>query len=191
MSECQAIQNRLPQNWKKIDQNNKIRVFSRLMLQGRVAAALRWITDNNADQVEVTPDVINQLSAKHPKAAPPATDKLIVGDIPVVEPVIFDNIDADLIYKAAKLTKGSSGPSGLDADIWRRILCSKSFGHVSSDACDAVARTCRRLCTEYVDPNTIAPLMNCRLIPLAKNPGIRPIGIGEVLRRINARWKAA
>ena len=24
----------------------------------------------------------------------------------------------------------------------------------------------------------------CRLIPLAKNPGIRPIGVGEVMRRI-------
>ena len=99
-----------------------------------------------------------------------------------MEPVIFENIDASTIERAAKLTKGSAGPSGLDSDTWRRILCSKSFNKCSGDACDAIARMCRRLCTEYVDPSTINALMACRLIPLDKNPGVRPIGIGEVLR---------
>ena len=101
-----------------------------------------------------------------------------------VEPVIFDNIDAIAIERAAKRTRGSAGPSGIDADTWRRILGSKSFGKGSADVCDAIARMCRRLCTEYVDPSTISTLMACRLIPLDKNPGVRPIGIGEVLRRI-------
>ena len=35
-----------------------------------------------------------------------------------------------------------------------------------------------------VDPSSIEALTACCLIPLNKNPGIRPIGIGEVLRRI-------
>ena len=30
----------------------------------------------------------------------------------------------------------------------------------------------------------VLKLTACRLIPLAKNPGVRPIGVGEVLRRI-------
>ena len=32
-------------------------------------------------------------------------------------------------------------------------------------------------------------LVACRLIPLNKNPGLRPIGVGEILRRIS--WKVA
>ena len=35
--------------------------------------------------------------------------------------------------------------------------------------------------------SSISPLMACRLIPLDKNPGLRPIGIGEVLRRITGK----
>ena len=42
-----------------------------------------------------------------------------------------------------------------------------------------------RLCTQYVDPNTLKPFTACRLVTLEKKPqGVRPIGIGEVLRRI-------
>ena len=37
---------------------------------------------------------------------------------------------------------------------------------------------------ESVDPKSIEGLVACRIIPLHKSPGIRPIGVGEVLRRI-------
>ena len=49
----------------------------------------------------------------------------------------------------------------------------------------------KRLCKEQVDPECISSLLNCRLIALAKEPpsieeevGVRPIGVGEILRRI-------
>ena len=35
-----------------------------------------------------------------------------------------------------------------------------------------------------IDPNALAPLLASRAIALDKNPGIRPIGIGDVFRRI-------
>ena len=43
----------------------------------------------------------------------------------------------------------------------------------------------RTLYTQYIDPMTIEPLVANRLIPLGKGEGaVRPIGVGEVLRRI-------
>ena len=99
--------------------------------------------------------------------------------------LIFDGVNADLVRKSAIRTKGSHGPSGLDADFWSKFLCNSIFGNPSDDLCHATALLARMLCSEeLVDPKSIEGLVACRLIPLDKSPGIRSIGIGEVLRRI-------
>ena len=68
---------------------------------------------------------------------------------------------------------------------WRH-LCT-SFRTASSDLCHSLASVARRISTSFVDPDTSQPLLNCRLIALDKNPGVRPIGIGETSRRIIAK----
>jgi len=42
----------------------------------------------------------------------------------------------------------------------------------------------KRLCTELVDPASIAPLTPNRLIALNKNHGVHPIGISDTARHI-------
>ena len=47
----------------------------------------------------------------------------------------------------------------------------------------------KKIAIEIVDPMTLEGYTSCRLIPLDKDPGntniqIRPIGVGEVMRRI-------
>ena len=64
---------------------------------------------------------------------------------------------------------------------WRRFCT--AFGQRSNDLCSALAAVARRLCTEYVDPTPLLAYTACRLIPLNKCPGVRPIGIGEVVMR--------
>ena len=71
-------------------------------------------------------------------------------------------------------------PSGVDAYAWRRF-CS-SFKSASADLCNALAGVARRLCTARVDPEGLSGFVACRLVPLV--PGVRPIGVGEVPRRI-------
>ena len=54
----------------------------------------------------------------------------------------------------------------------------------SKNLCEALSDIGKRLCTEEVNPLYLQPYNSSRLIPLDKAPGIRPIGIGETLRRI-------
>ena len=91
-----------------------------------------------------------------------------------------------MVLRAASITKGGSGSSGLDADGWRRILTSNSFGTALSDLLKSVADFIKKLCSKIINSENklLEAFIACRLIPLNKNPGLRPIGVGEVLRRI-------
>ena len=59
--------------------------------------------------------------------------KKLIGEKPYAYPVIFEDIDESIAKEAALKTKGGSGPSGLDADGWRKILVSMSYGTVNPD----------------------------------------------------------
>ena len=99
--------------------------------------------------------------------------------------IIFDNLDGDSIKQAAIRCQGAAGPSGLDSTAWRRMCC--SFQHASRDLCNALASIERRICTQSVSASSVSAFVACRLIALNKCPGVRPIGIGEISRRIVAK----
>jgi len=48
----------------------------------------------------------------------------------------------------------------------------------------AFANSIKKMCRDEITDNSLEALMASRLVPLDKNPGLRPIGVGEVLRRI-------
>ena len=99
--------------------------------------------------------------------------------------LIFDGVNADLVRKNAIGTKGSHELSELDPNLWKKIVCNSTFGSASNDLCHAIALLARMLCSEeLVDPKSIEGLVAYQLIFLDKSPGITPIGVGEVLRRI-------
>ena len=87
----------------------------------------------------------NALREKHPDAQGPNQEALLTPENPPLGPnsIIFDCLDADLIRHAAKQTNGSAGPSGLNANAWRKICC--SFREASDDLCHALALVARRL----------------------------------------------
>ena len=130
--------------------------------------------------------VEDALSSKHPPAAD-LTDEALAHLDPSCEPievhpVLFDRLTGETVRRAAMRTRGAAGPSGMNADGWRRT-CS-SFKSHSHDLCEALATSARRICTAHVDPELVAAFVAYRLIPLDKNSGVRPIGICECERRI-------
>ena len=103
----------------------------------------------------------------------------------MVHPIIFDNLNSDLVRKVAMKMKGAARPSCFDSDDWKMVLVSRQFGSSCNDLCEAIASMAKKLCTEDRTINGgLSAYIACRLILLDKDPGLRPIGIGEVLRRI-------
>ena len=103
-----------------------------------------------------------------------------------VNPILFENLNAEAIRKAALKTKGAAGLSGLDAHARRRLqLLQILFKRTL--LCSALASVEKHLCTTRINPDHLSAFVACRLIPLDKCPGVRPIGIGEVHRRIIAK----
>ena len=72
----------------------------------------------------------------------------------------------------------------MDAELYRRILCSKNFTNAGKQLREEIAHFAKNLSTKAHHPVLLGSYVASLLIPLDKNPGIRPIGVGEVLRRI-------
>ena len=165
------------------------------MTEGKISNAIRGLSDEVKGGVlslndkitkgNKTQTVFEILQEKHPKKQP-ANPNYVVEKSSLslpYHPVIFDKLNTAKIRKAAMKTHGSQGPSGLDAQEWRRMLT--SFKTSSNDLCKTVSKLAIRIATEELD--FLDAYNGCRLIALDKCPGVRPIGVGEVLRRIIGR----
>ena len=98
-----------------------------------------------------------------------------------IHPIKFDSfVDAEYVRKAALKGRGGAGPSGLDADCWKRIFTSNQFGDSTDDLRKTFAEVTKKLCTVENQSTSLEAFLANRLIPLDKNPGLRPIGVGEV-----------
>ncbi len=200
--EGRAIQNNMvPKSARQNDEDTLSRSFGNLVHQGRIRSALRLLDDSHVrggvlPLDSVVPNsggklVRQVLKEKHPTAKDAQPETLVTdpgmstantSSSPMHHPVIFQEITAESIRSAALRVEGAAGPSGIDACGWRR-LCT-SFGVVSDNLCRSLADFTKRICSETVTDSFLAAYVACRLIPLDKGPGVRPIGVCEVMRRI-------
>ena len=183
LDEARTIQWRLPMFHRSKDQNtDKARKFANIMRQGKVSPAIRTLDDEQTGGVlPLNRETIELLKEKHPEPSDHNGLRLL-GPRQPPNSVIYEMITGELIWKIALQTHGSSGPSGLDARGMRRLLSSAVHGRPATDLCNALASLAKKTATTTC--HHLDPLIACRLIPADKKPGCRPIGIGEVVRRI-------
>ena len=176
-------------------EDHVIKIFTRLMLQGKIKSAMSWLADKfkgtvlkPTDRVTVKSDnhelksvtVIDALKMKHPDPKPPHSSTLLVTEeLPQFEDLQITGAHINVI---AHRIKGSAGPGGCHSSHWQDALL--RFGSLSQKLRDIVANLSSMIANSLCDWSLIRALFANRLIALDKCPGIRPIGIGESLRRI-------
>ena len=155
-------------------------------MQGQINSDLRFLSDDDyCGVLTLTDDVMRQVHEKHPEAQDAKLGSLLFGPVEEVHDSLFQQIDGEMIREAALRTKGSGGPSVVDANVFKRILTYKSFKKSSANLCDALVTITRKLCAKYINPQTVEPILANRLIPLDNGEGaVCPIGVGEVIRRV-------
>ena len=89
-----------------------------------------------------------------------------------MSPNTYDIINEQIIFEAKTKTKSSAGSSGIDADLYRRILCSKNFNSEGK-----IKRKEIFMLTKNDHPYLLESYTSCKFIILDKNSGIRPIGL--------------
>ena len=135
-------------------------------MQGQINSAVRYLSEDDCGGVlPLTDDVTRQLHQKHPEAQDAKLGSLLFGPVEEVHDSLYLQIGGEMIREAALRTKGSGGLSGVEANGLKRILNCKSFKKSSANLCDALATMTRRRCLEYIDPQTIKPILANRLIP--------------------------
>ena len=161
------------------------------MLVGKVKAAVRWLSEKSRgsvlqpyEMIETKDSnklsVIDVLCQKHPDPIVPPISALIKCDIlPKFEEV---EITGSHILRIAKSIQGGAGPGGCDSSHWQDSLL--RYGAHSGKLRESVASLCRRLANSVVPWSDIRALVANRLIALDTCPGVRPVGIGECLRRV-------
>ena len=129
---------------------------------------------------------MNKLHTKYPAASP--CSMIFLGPTSLVNEVIYDSIDESEILKACLRTKGAAGVSGSDDKEWWIIFGSKIFGNAAAELRRSITRLTRIMCINcIVEPKSLEVLLVYRVMPLDKNPRLRPIGIGEGIRRITGK----
>ena len=164
------------------------KTYTSLVLQGKLRQAVRFVTARDrggilqGDDIDVKSGlpVKEVLASKHPDARTP--DITALEEYDVVPDLVPLDITGDTVLAIAPKLQGAAGPGGVDAIALQHWLM--RFGKESGELRDAVASFTRWLANDSPPWAAYRAFMSSRLIALDKCPGVRPVGIGDIWRRL-------
>ena len=169
LKESDTIQNNMKATNKATSINEISKKFTREMRKGNVHNAMKLLTNNMKNGVlPLNKKTLEQLKQKHPQRRD-ADPEIMLPDKPEeIHPIKFDPIDPENVTKAALKTRGEAGPSGLDADGWKRNFTSNQFGESTDDLCKTFAEVIKKLYIFENQSTVLEAFLANQLIPLTK-----------------------
>ena len=122
LRKCRIIQGRIAK-LKASEAPDRSKAFPKLLLEGQINLALRFLSLKASGGVlALTDQVMSQLKQKHPNPQSAKLVSLLFGPINdhYLESV-YTEINSEMVRQAALRAKGVGGPSGVDANGFRKI----------------------------------------------------------------------
>ena len=174
---------------------DEARAFHSKLISGRLQQAVRHSIDGEPGGVRLPHQkctksgkkIVDVLREKHPDMMDPSAaiaepDRIAFEPYESTPRVVDRIYTAEVVEKVASQMGGSAGLSGTDAvDCCKWLL---RFGEESKELRDRVAEFVSWLANDNPPFAAYRALVACRLVALDKVPGTRPIGIGEIWRRL-------
>ena len=104
------------QSSKSENKRDKVKIFSNLIIHGKINAAVKMLLNWNRGVHLVDDKVLKELQNKHPDPSAVKEGTLLHGPINRVLSSYFDIMDEAMVLKAASLTKSAGGPLQLDSE---------------------------------------------------------------------------
>ena len=184
LAEGDTIQKQLVTSKKAPNESTLAKRFATMVFNNNFKGAIALIANKGKGGVmPLNADTKKQMMDKHPKAEQADQSVLFKGPVPPsLQPIFYEKLDGDLIKKCVLRTQGSAGVSQQEDTLWHTMVT--GFKDSSANLCNAVSGVAHRLATEYVDPIALEALLANRGIAIEKCPGLRPVGVGEIIRRV-------
>ena len=181
---------------READDDSIAQTYHSMVIDGRLRAGVRWLTNRDgggilnpedADTKTLRP-VIDILREKHPDILIPNLDDEDWASFEEYDECL-DSVpvtcEQETVEEMASKLRGGAGPGRVDASALSMWLLRR--GKYSQMLREELAEWTEWLCNEQPPFAAYRALMSCRLIALDKQPGVRPLGIGEIWRRAIAK----